>query len=482
MGGVIERDPGRFQDEVYDLVVIGGGICGVAATLAAARAGRRVLLVEREDFGGATSWNNLRVLGGGLPYTTTLNLPRIRRFIEGRAWFVSELPDLVEPLTCLMPLYDRGFRRGVILGPALSLYDAMRRHWSSPNALEMLPESALLSRDEVLERFRWVRRTGLSGGALWFDGLLVQPQRVLVELLRRAVDRGAVALNYMEVTEGEIRDGRMAAVRARDTLEWNEYEFRTSAVLNCAGPWAAALVARHDPEVARRYHPLLAFNLLLDHPLESDVAVAVEPPGDGPTYLLNPRGEKTLAGTRHLPWREGKNEPSSEEVDRCLADLRAAVPDFHVTGEHVLRVMSGLVLARHPHTVELARRPIVRAARDADGPEGLYTLVGSQYTTAPLAAEAVVAEIFDEHRPATRTTEEPPPVREVPDWTAFGLWADRDPEAAGTLLDAIVREESVIEPDDLLLRRTDWGLDPQERNRTDARIRQLRPRLFNRGE
>lgn len=482
MGGAILRDPRRFQDEVYDLVVVGGGIVGVVATLTAARLGRRVLLVEREDFGGATSWNSLRVLGSGFPYTGTLELARNRRFIEGRAWFVNELPELVEPLTCLMPLYDHGLRRGAIIGPALSLNDAMRRHWSSPRALELLPPSALVSSDEVIERFRGARRTELSGGALWHDGLLEQPQRMLIELLRRAVDRGAVALNHMEVTDWETKGGRMAAVRARDSLEWDEYEFRTSAVLNCAGPWAAALAARDDPHAADRYNPLLAFNLLLDHPLESDVAVATRSPDGGRSYLLNPRDGTTLAGTCHVPWREGKAKPSTEEVEDCLADLRAAVPDFHVTGEHVLRVMSGLVLARRPHTVELSQRSILRAASESNGPEGLLTLIGSRYTTAPIAAEAAVAEILDEQKPPDRSAKEPPPVREVPDWTTFGLWADRDPEAAGALLDAIVQEESVVEPDDLLLRRTDWGLDPRERNRTYARIGQLRPRLFNRDD
>lgn len=484
MGGTIERDPRRFQDEVYDVVVVGGGIVGVLATLMAARRGRRALLVEREDFGGATSWNDLRVLASGFPYSGTLDPARIRRLVKGRAWFVNELPDLVEPLTCLMPLYDRGLRRGAIIGPALSLNDAMRRHWSSPEALELFPESALLTRDEVIERFGGVRTKELTGGALWFDGFLDPPQRMLIELLRRAVDRGAVALNHMEVTDWTVRDGGIAAIRARDSLEWDEYEFRTSAVLNCAGPWAAALVAHDDPQVAEAYHPVIAFNLLLDHSLESDVAVAVRPPDGESNYLLNPRGDKTLAGTGYVPWREGKSKPSADEVARCLADLRAAVPDFHVTEKHVLRTMSGLIPARRPDSVEPSGRAIVRAASDANGPEGLFTVIGSQYTTAPLDADAAVAEVFDERRDSSRTTDDPPPppIREVPDWTAFGLWADRDPEAAGALLDGLVREESVIEPDDLLLRRTDWGLDPRERNRTEARIRQLRPRLFNRDD
>lgn len=482
MGGAIERDPRRFQAESYDLVVIGGGIYGVAATLAAARSGRRVLLAEREDFGGATTWNTLRVLGSRLPYPQLPDLRHAHELVTAHEWFAREVPELIEPLACVMPLYGKGFRRRVMVGPVLALRESLHRLWSAGGDSVELPASSLLSKEDVIERFGAVRRTGLRGGALWFDGFLDQPQRVLIEMLRRAVANGAVALNYMEVTDWEISNGRVAAVRARDSRKWSEYEFRTGAVLNCAGPWAAALAARDDPHVYQQYHPLLAFNLLLDHPLESAVAVAVEPPEGERTCFVIPRDQRTLAGTYYAPWKEGDGEPTPAQVEEFLADLRAGIPDFHVTREHVLRVMSGIIPARRSNAPELATHPISRAAADDDGPEGLFTLIGSGYMMAPLAAEAAVTRIFGDDRPRTSASSGPPPIREVPGWTAFGLWADRDPEAAGALLDAIVREESVIEPDDLLLRRTDWGLDPRERNRTYGRIRQLRPRLFDRSE
>ena len=78
MDGVIRRDPRAAQDESFDLVIIGAGIHGVAAALAAARGGHRALVLERYDFGGATSWNSLRVLHGGLRYLQSLDLRLFR--------------------------------------------------------------------------------------------------------------------------------------------------------------------------------------------------------------------------------------------------------------------------------------------------------------------------------------------------------------------------------------------------------------------
>jgi glycerol-3-phosphate dehydrogenase len=478
VGDVIRRDPDAAQDETYDLVVVGAGVHGAAAALAAARAGHRVLVLERSDFGGATSWNSLRVLHGGLRYLQSLDFPRFRESVEARSWFVEEFPDLVKPLPCLMPLYGKGLRRHEILGPVLALNEALRRRWSSAAERAALPEGSILSAAEVVERFAGVRQEGLRGGALWYDGLLVRPQRVLIEMLRRAVALGAVALNYLEVDAWNVVDGRVAAVRARDTLDWTEFEFRTRAVLNCAGPWAPALAAQHDPALMQSFHPSLAFNLLLDQPLDSAVSVAVEPAGGGRTYFLHPLEERTLAGTYHAPLEEGRETPSENQVEEFLGDLRAAVPGFRVTSDHVRRVMAGVLLARRPGTADLASRPLFHSAAASSGPEGFHSLVGVKYTTAPLVAARAVADVLG-GEPTLVGPEDHPPVRDVPGWTAFGLLADRDPEAAGTLIDAIVEEESVLEPDDLLLRRTDWGLDPRTRNLAEARVRRLRPKLFS---
>lgn len=478
MDGVIRRDPGTARDERYDLVIVGAGIYGAAAALAAARAGHRTLLLERDDFGGATSWNSFRILHGGLRYLQSLDLARFRESVQARSWFFDEMPEIVEPLACLMPLYGKGVRRRATLGPAVFLNERLRRLWSSDAERDALPGGRILPNDEVVARYPDVRRDGLRGGALWFDGLLPQPQRVLMEMLRRAASTGAVLLNYVEATGFRVADGRVAGVRARDGLTGEEHEFRTGVVLNCAGPWAAELASPEDEALAAAFHPSLAFNLLLDHPLESSVSVAVEPADGGRTYFLHPMGDRTLAGTYHAPLSGTAPEPTAEQIEEFLADLRAAVPGFDVTAGHVRRVMAGVLPARREDTAELAGRTLYHHAADAGGPEGLHSLVGIKYTTAPLVAARAVADVLGGDPAAARPDGEPA-VRDVPGWSEFSAWAGRDPAAAGALVEALVEEESVVKPDDLLLRRTDWGLDPGDRERAAALVGRLRPGLLS---
>ena len=73
----ISRNPDALANEDYDLVVIGGGIYGACTLLEASRRGLKTLMIERADFGGATSWNSLRIVHGGLRYLQNLDLSLI---------------------------------------------------------------------------------------------------------------------------------------------------------------------------------------------------------------------------------------------------------------------------------------------------------------------------------------------------------------------------------------------------------------------
>ena len=61
----------------YDIVVIGGGINGAGIARDAALRGLRVLLLEKDDFGGGTtSWSS-RLIHGGLRYLEYAEIPLV---------------------------------------------------------------------------------------------------------------------------------------------------------------------------------------------------------------------------------------------------------------------------------------------------------------------------------------------------------------------------------------------------------------------
>lgn len=466
---MIRREPAAAAERDHDLVVIGGGIHGCMVALEAARRGYRPLLLERQDFGGATTWSHLRILHGGLRYLQVLDVSRFRESVRERRWWSARFPELVAPLPCLMPLYGDGLRRPAVLRAALAVNDLLSwdRNRRVPEAAH-IPAGRSLSPEQVLERFPYARREGLRGGALWHDASLERPQRLVMEVLRWACSTGATCLNYVEATGLEVRHGRVAVVSARDRAGGGGLTFRTRRVVNCAGPWARGLARELHEDVPALFRPSLAFNLLLDVPAPSRDAVAVEPEG-GRTYFLRPWRGRLMAGTFHAP-RSGSPPPTDEvsprpeEVEAFLGALRRAVPTLPLETDRVVRAYAGLLPVEREGTVELTDRPVIVDHGKVGGPAGLVSVSGVKLTTARAVAVRALRKLFaGDLRPrsgAPSARVRPAPVDPLPAG-AFLRLLEEAPSEATARLRTLAEREAVVRPEDLLWRRTDWSDDPE---------------------
>src|SRR5829696_5994903 len=101
----MKRRVDDLADRVFDVLVVGGGIHGACIAWDAALRGLSVALIERRDFGHATSANSLKTIHGGLRYLRDGDLRLVRTMIRERAAFARIAPHLVRPLPCLMPIY-----------------------------------------------------------------------------------------------------------------------------------------------------------------------------------------------------------------------------------------------------------------------------------------------------------------------------------------------------------------------------------------
>ncbi|MGH7563415.1 MAG: FAD-dependent oxidoreductase [Gemmatimonadota bacterium] len=469
MVGVIDRNPERAAGARHDLAVVGGGIYGVSLALEATRRGLRPVLLERRDFGSGTTWNNLRIVHGGLRHLQRLDLRGARNSMRERTWYLRIFPELVRPLTCLMPLYGRGLRRPAVLRAALFANEVLSAD------LRVLPPGRVLSPRETAERFPGVETEGLRGAALWYDAAMPDSPRLLIEMARWASAAGATLLNYVEATGLLQRGGRVEGVKGLDAVTGDGCEFRADVVINCAGPWSREVAARFDRDIEELFRPSLAFNVLLDRAPLADAALAVEPPQPGSrTYFLMPWKGKVLAGTYHAPRPGGMaaGPPEREWVRRFVDDLNAALPALELVESDVMRVFWGLLPAASPGTCELALEAEIRDHRNAGGPAGLFSVSGVKFTTARKVAERVLGRIYGSTSPPEPTPRPPSP---VPLWEEFGGMLLSDPEGARRIVNRIVEEEAVVCLDDLLLRRTDWGLHPAAPPDVGGRIRHLRP-------
>jgi glycerol-3-phosphate dehydrogenase len=398
----------------WDLLVVGGGIHGIALALEASRRGLSTLLVERGEIGAATSANSLRIVHGGLRYLQRLDLPRFRTSVAERSWFLRSFPDLVHPLPCLLPLYSppRGgaLRRAAVLRLALAADGLLgrRRNEGLPSD-RALPPGRILDARETAQLAPALDRRGLVGGTLWHDAFLVDPAGLFREMLRWAGACGAQVLEGVTAERLLTADGRAVGIVARDLRIGAEFTLRASRVANCAGPWGREVARAFDRDLPGLFTPALAFNLILDRPptaeaalapLYAEVALAVAAPGRAKrTSFVVPCAGRILAGTCHRPG-PAPGGPTEEEIQGFLGELSAALPGLALRRAEVLAVLWGLLPAVRPGVAEPADRPVIHDHGARGGPRGLVSVSGVKLTTARAVAERALATLYGRPLPA----------------------------------------------------------------------------------
>ena len=174
-----------------DVVVIGGGITGVGIALDAASRGLSVALVEKHDLAFGTSRWSSKLVHGGLRYLATGNVGIARRSAVERGILMSRnAPHLVKPMAQLVPLLPAmsRFQRGLVRVGFLA-GDGLRAMAGTKSSI--LPRPRRISAAEAVAMSPTVRRDGLDGGLLAYDGQLIDDARLVVAVARTAAQQGA---------------------------------------------------------------------------------------------------------------------------------------------------------------------------------------------------------------------------------------------------------------------------------------------------
>jgi glycerol-3-phosphate dehydrogenase len=477
----IARTPDAAAQEEHDLIVVGGGIYGVMLALEASLRECSVLLLEKEDFGGATSYNSLRIIHGGLRDLRTLNLRRYWTFGRERRWFLEHFPHLVERLPVLVPLYQRGLMRTSVFRLAF-LVDRLLlpRRNRTVNGEQAIPHGQVLPPSEVKRLFPAAEEQNLEGAALWYDACVPDSQRLIMEVLRAACEMGATALNYMPAVELLSYHGQVTGVRAQDAVEDTSYQFQADTIVNAAGPWSREVAHRFDREVSDLRPCLSAWNVLFDRDAPAEYAVGAAPPESGAQhYFLHPWKGRLLVGTGHASREDtaGSPRPSQKELDDFLRAVNEAFPNLELSREDVLHVYAGFLPAKRRGSSSLAKAETWVDHADQGGPSGLFSVQGTKFTAARSTAETGLNRIFPDRAVSEerRSTFREACAERSGERGVFAYDWDPGGDNASWREDLaqIIKEESVVHLDDLILRRTSLGDNPRRALRVAPQLCRL---------
>jgi glycerol-3-phosphate dehydrogenase len=390
------------KGQVWDLLVIGGGITGAGILREATRLGLKVLLVDQKDFAWGTSSRSSKLVHGGFRYLKEGKLKLTKRSVREREHLVHEAPGLIDPLGFLMTLYKGDFPGRLTMKFGLTIYDLLALRWDhqyySPQDFRMLAPHA--TGKELECGFRY-------GDAQTDDA------RLVLRLIREAVRAGGKAINYVRAEElvqpsgdGAEQDA-IYGVRIRDMVGNRELVLQARVVINATGAWADRLRATIGERP--RIRPLRGSHLVFPGwRLPAAQALTLWHPVDRRPVFIFPWEGITLVGTTDVDHRrELDEEPriSPYEVAYLMAAVEAQFPSQEVSLQDVISTFAGV-------------RPVIGSGKENPSKEardhaiwmenGLLTVTGGKLTTFRLIALDVLKTV------RSRLPEMPPPDSRTP--------------------------------------------------------------------
>lgn len=370
------------------MVVIGGGIHGVAVARQCARAGKPTLLVEQNDFASGVTSRSTRIIHGGLRYLEHSELGMVRESLREREVLLRERSHLVHPMHFLLLLNEHSQRSALKVRAGLWLYQRIAGKVPAPRTSEME-----LKR---LER-------ALDSGHRWSffnyeDAQCEFPERLVAEYLMEAVDAGAVVRNHMEALAVDVTHGRVRGVLLRDQLSGRDERVDAAWVINCSGPWADRVCQRSSLRMAK---PMLGgvrgSHIILPRFPGSPAAALYTEAVDGRPIFVLPWNDQVMVGTTEVAdsGDPGRTAPSPEEISYLVRSVADLFPKAKIAAQSVKHAFAGI----RPLPYSPDKRPSAVTRKHflhdhaEDSASHMLSVVGGKLTTAASLARECVRKI-----------------------------------------------------------------------------------------
>ncbi len=375
------------QDQLFDLLVIGGGATGCGVALDAANRGLRVALVEQNDFAEGTSSRSTKLVHGGVRYLEMavkqfdrVQYSLVRDGLRERGLLLKNAPHLSNRLPLVTPLYS--WLQIPYIFAGLKLYDLLAGKAG-------IGHSRLLSRRQALARFPMLKAQGLKAGVLYYDGQF-NDARTALALAMTAAEQGATVVNHVEVRGLRKDNGQLCGADLLDRMSGASWSIQARGVINAIGPFADQLRLLDDPAAPPLLKVSSGIHIVLDQRFAPpDTGLMIPATEDGRVLFVLPWEGHALVGTTDEAAEVSEHpRPQPEEIAYLLRHLGKYF-NIQVNKDDIKSVWSGLrplvFTADAGNTARLARDHYIQISAS-----GLLTITGGKWTTYREMAEDTV--------------------------------------------------------------------------------------------
>ncbi|MBU1234370.1 MAG: FAD-dependent oxidoreductase, partial [Proteobacteria bacterium] len=335
---------------------------------------------------------------------------------------------------------------------------------------------------------------------VWYDGLAVDTERLILEYVLGSMTYGARAANYAEATAINKGDDDLYRVTIRDRLSNEIHQVTTRFVVNASGPWfEKSIQAPQKKDIKQKW--ALALNIVSKKKIFEKYAVALEGhtqyedrdaiiKRDKRLYFFVPWRGHTMIGTEYM---ESIADPDClqvkpEMIQNMVDGVNAIYPPAQLKYEDISFFHAGL-LPMHSkseeNNIQMEKNSTFFVHTHA-GFSRVLSVKGVKYTTAPhiaheiveflrkqLQLESGIEKLKDSHVTAGQWNSDQLQYKDILE-RKYGqravrilsymqneqkadIWIDEASELLKAEVSYLINEEMACKLSDIVLRRTGLG-------------------------
>ncbi len=387
------------QQQIFDLVIIGGGITGAGIARECALRGLSFCLLDKNDFASGTSSRSSKLFHGGLRYLASGEFGLVRESTSERNWLRCHLPNLVRPLGFVYPSYENYKAKPLLVLLAVLLYDLFSDCFSE---YKNYRKSRIFKASFIEEFEPAVALEDSELGKMTIAGFYYDTYcddaRVTLEIIKESLAESmgrSAALNYAQV-DGFIKDweSKVNGVTVTDSMSGGTFEVRGSCVVSAAGIWTDQVLSATDYNRERIY-PTKGVHLVVPaERLGNRNAFSLVSLDDGRFFFILRRGKVSIIGTTdtaYYPESSSLDEPwcTREDCAYLLRTVNRIFPRSRLTDTDIIGAYAGIrPLIRQEdakHESDVSRNHEIFSTAD-----GVVAIAGGKSTTHRRMAEDLV--------------------------------------------------------------------------------------------
>lgn len=386
-----EKTYDQLTKDKVDILVIGGGITGAGIALDATTRGMKVGLVDMQDFAAGTSSRSTKLVHGGLRYLQQFEFKIVAEVGKEREIVYENGPHVTTPEWMMIPFYKKGTFGPFTTNIGLRVYDLLA-------GVKRSERRKMFNAEEALAKEPLLNAEHLKGAGYYVE-YKTDDGRLTIEVLKKAVEHGAKAMNYAKVVDFIYGNKKkLIGVVVEDQINGQKHNIFAKKIINATGPWVDEVRDIDGSKQGKRLHLTKGVHLVFskqDFPLQQAIYFDHE---DGRMIFAIPRDNKTYVGTTDTTYEGDIAHPTltAEDQHYLLAAINRMFPTLYLTAKHVESSWAGL----RPLIAEDGKNPgeISRKDEVFVSKSGLLSMAGGKLTGYRKMAEDIVDQVVRELR------------------------------------------------------------------------------------